>query len=331
MAKVATVPVLNRGDSEACIARFGYEPRTVGVPLLPPDVSESVWLDLRKKMLTASEVAAVFGRGHTSAFSLWWQKQPGWPGVPQTAPMHIGRKLESVIGELWSEAHPEAALYRTGAALWGHDRHGWLGATPDYVGVFPVEGGVYIEPVECKSDEGGEGWGRAWTDEVPFHHKCQVLTQALVLGTTHGRLIRLSGKRVTEYRVGVDENRQLADDIVHSGQAFVASLESGITPDIDGHASTEEALKTLYSSVDKGVEESIPDELADVFEEAYGQVKAWEARLADARNRIRERMGRSNAQYGVRASDGTRVVTRSHYKRNGYTVGPCEVDQIRKA
>lgn len=352
---MSTVSALTRGDAARCVARFGYEPRTVGVPLLPPDAGEAAWLAKRRTMLTASEVAAVLGRsGYDSPFSLWWRKQPDWPQTPRTLEQHIGHKLEPVIGELWAEGHPEAALFRTGAGLWGHHRHEWLGATPDYIGVFPTdvrpctcraedEGGghshgcqagtftgVRIEPVECKSDEGGDEWGRAGTDEIPFHHLCQLVTQCMVLGADRGRLIRLASKRVTEYVVDLDQHIQLVGDILTAGQAFVTSLESGLPPDIDGHPATTDALSALYSDVDKGTEEVIPDELAAVYAEAQATHDAWKARLNDAKNRIRERLGRTRAQYAVK-SDGTRVASRSVFTRQAHQVAESKVDMIRVA
>lgn len=340
---VSTVSALTRGDAARCVARFGYEPRTVGVPLLPPDAGEAAWLARRRTMLTASEVAAVLGRsGYDSPFSLWWRKQPDWPQTPRTLEQHIGHKLESVIGELWAEGHPEAELFRTGAGLWGHHRHEWLGATPDYIAVFPTgigeagpgfpdrPTGVRIEPVECKSDEGGDEWGRAGTDEVPFHHLCQVITQCMVLGADRGRIIRLASKRVTEYVVDIDQHTQLVGDILTAGQAFVTSLEAGLPPDIDGHPATTDALSALYSDVDKGTEEVIPDELAAVYAEAQATHDAWNARLNDAKNRIRERLGRTRAQYAVK-SDGTRVASRSVFTRQAHQVAESKVDMIRVA
>lgn len=335
MAKVPTVPALCVGDARTAVARFGRSPRTVGIPLLPPDASEQTWLDARRDKVTASEIAAVLGRSpYDSPFSLWWRKQPDWQGAGDlNSSMRIGQLLEPIIGQLWAESHPEAALYRPGAALWGHYEHQWLAATPDYFAVFSAPDGskVWVEPVECKAYEGGEGWGHAGSDEMPFHIVCQAVVQCMVVGARYGHVIRLSGKRVTEYRVDIHDHAQLIEDLLHSGAAFHSSLYSGIVPDIDGHTATGEALQTLYSNVEKGVEASIPDELAEVFEEAYGQVKSWEVRLSEAKNRIRQIMGQNNAQFGVRASTGDRLVTRSHYKRNGYTVGPAEIDQIRKA
>ncbi len=348
------MPAVVRGDAERCVARFGYEPRTIGIPLLPPDAGEAAWLERRRTMLTASEVAAVLGRStYDSAFSLWWKKQPDWPASPTTTAQHIGHKLESVIGELWSEAHPEAGLFRPGAALWGHHRHEWLGATPDYIGVFPqptgascaqcnaapdnpelcplhTPSGVRIEPVECKSDEGGDGWGRAGTAEVPFPYLCQVIVQCMVLGADRGRIVRLASKRVTEYVIDLDQHTALVGDILTAGEAFITSLQAGIPPEVDGHEATAEVLSALYPEVVKGTEEAIPDELADAYVEAQGQYAAWKARLDDTKNRIRERLGRAHAQYGTR-SDGTRVALRSVFTKQAHMVSESKVDSIRMA
>ena len=336
-------PALNVADSHACVARFGYAPRVAGVPLLPPDASEAAWLAARRPLVTASEVASVLGveGAHGSPFSLWWQKQPDWPGVPVTPNMHIGRKLEAVIGELWEEAHPEAALYRPGAALWAHPVERWLGATPDYLSVWPTiedghgdadederPSGVRVEPVECKSDEGGKGWGEPGTDQVPRHHLCQVLTQCIVLGVPRGRVMRLSGKRTAEYIVHVDSHPDLVADIVTKGRAFWAALESGVTPDIDESEATARTLVDLYPAYIEGTSEFIPDELAKAYQDAKAAVKDAKALEAYAANRIRDILGRADAQYAV-TEDGRRIAARSHYKRRGYTVPPAEIDQLR--
>jgi predicted phage-related endonuclease len=331
-----TNPALRRGDAARCTRRFGYEPRVLGVPALPPDADETAWLAARRPLVTASDVAAVLGVSLTnSAFSLWWRKQPDWPHPEQNLSMHIGRKLEAVIGELWAEAHPEAALYRPGASLWVHPVETWLGATPDYLSVWadddppgPVPPRVHVEPVECKSDEGGPGWGKQGTDEVPEHHLVQVLVQCLVLGVPRGRLFRLYGKRTAEYSIVVDNHPDLVARIVREGKAFHASLTTGVAPDIDGHAETAHMLADIYTDVEDGAVATIPETLAKEFREAKQAVADAKALEAFATNRIRDLMGRAKAQYAV-TPDGTRVAKRIIYKRQGYTVGPCTVDQIR--
>lgn len=353
MPRQTTHPALMVGDARACVRRFGHAPRVAGRPVLPPDANEEQWLAARRPMVTASEIAAVLGKStYDSPFSLWWRKQPDWPGAPTTPNMHIGRRLESVIGDLWREMHPEAALYRPGAALWAHPIEEWLGATPDYLSVWPTTDdpehsdhpgepctgacrerkptGVRVEPVECKSDEGGKGWGKPGTGEIPEHHLYQVLTQCIVLGVQRGHVMRLQGKRVTEYAVDVQLYDTQIAEIIREGRAFHTSLTTGMAPDIDEHNATETTLMQLYPAYVDGTYEVISDELAREWHDAKQAVRDAKALESFAGNRIREALGRAQAQDAVTA-DGTRHATRSHYKRRGYEVGPAEVDQLREA
>jgi predicted phage-related endonuclease len=190
--------------------------------------------------------------------------------------------------------------------------------------------GVHVEPVECKSDEGGKGWGQPGTGEVPEHHLCQVLTQCMVLGVPRGRIMRLSGKRTAEYLIDVDAHPDLVAEIVSKGRAFWASLESGVAPDLDESDATARTLVDLYPSYTEGTEEVISDELARAYRDAKQAVKDAKALEAYASNRIREALGRADAQYAVTA-DGRRVAARSHYKRRAFEVGPAEIDQLRMA
>lgn len=347
MARTVTHPALRVGDARACTRRFGYAPRVAGVPVLPPDATPDQWLAARRPMVTASEIAAVLGVSpHESAFSMWWRKQPDWPGTPTNPAMHIGRKLEAVIGELWSENHPEAVLYRPGAALWAHPIETWMGATPDYLSVWPtvddataatlptgrlgVVNGVRVEPVECKSDEGGKGWGEPGTDAVPTHHRIQVLTQCIVLGVPRGRIMRLSGKRTAEYVIDVHKHPDTVADIITRGRSFWTSLTTGMAPDIDEHDATARTLTELYPAFDEGVHVEITPELAKQYHDAKQAVRDAKTLESFATNRIREILGRERGQYAV-TPDGTYVARRSHFKRRGYAVPPQEIDMIKEA
>lgn len=330
---------LRRGDAARCIARFGYAPRVTGRPALPPDANETAWLAARRPLVTASEMAAVLGMSsYDSPFSLWWKKQPDWPHPEQSLQMHIGRKLEAVIGELWSEGHPEAGLWRPGASLWVHPTETWMGATPDYLAVFPHAitppvstttkiTGVYVEPVECKSDEGGDGWGKAGTDEVPEHHLVQVIVQCLVLGVPRGRIMRLSGKRTTEYVIAVADHDDLVARIITEGRTFHTTLETGVAPDIDAHEATARTLSDLYPEADPEVEVEISETLHKELRDAKQAVKDAKALETFAVNRLRDLLGRDKAKYAT--VDGRRVAVRSIYKRQGYVVKPGMVDQVR--
>lgn len=333
---------LSRTDIRKCRARFGFVPRTDAVSLLHRGAPEEEWLQARRQSPTggyrlgASELPAVVGVSpHTSAFALWWAKQESWVRPEPNAAMTIGQKLEQVIGSLWAEEHPEMLLCRPGSALYGSagPTYPWLVCTPDFLAVTvdelsaPDTRVMHVEPVECKSDEGGKGWGAPGTDEVPEHHRIQVYVQCEILGAPRGHLMRLAGKRATSYVLPYgDQQRYDLDQWLAEGEDFIASLANGDPPDVDGHKATTETLQALHTYVD-GKTVALPDPLIVEYQELHDLVDRAKAAFEEARNRVRSALG--DAQYGT-DEQGRRLVKRNVYKRRGYEVGPSMVDELRR-
>lgn len=326
MARNGTTPALARGDSHKVIQRFGVSPRTHGVPVLPPDATDAEWLAARRSGLGASETAGVMGLSpHSSEFSVWWRKVSG-VDVEANAAMRIGSMLEPVIGELFADDMPDHMVFRPGARLWRHPspETEFILATPDFLVVDPAMPRVPIT-LETKSDEGGL-WGKPGTAEIPVHHKIQVVQQMAVMGSPYGLLFRLAGKRTSLYRVDWDDEvGHLWRAMLDAGRTFMAMVDAGVAPDIDGHAATTEALTQQYPGVEKDTETAIPDALAAAYRDALtaeSLAKAEKRRLA---NEIRARM--AGHEYAV-DPDGFRVAQRRVYKRRGYEVPPAMVDSI---
>lgn len=323
------VPI-NSGDARLAVRRYGASPRTAAVPVLPlAQYGSQAWLDARRAMIGASEMAAVLGLSpYASPFSLWWSKQEGWD-AEQTFSMRVGHLLEPVIAELFAEDRPDLLVCRAIGSLWRHPDIEWLGCTPDYLAVAgqPETPGSWIEPVEVKSDEGGRGWGKPGSDEVPEHHRVQVLIQCAVFGAPRGHLVRMAGKRFSTYVVPRDaaQDKEIADWVAE-GAAFLTSLEIGTPPDPDGHQATSRALTRLHPAVDEQADALIPDGLAAEYERLCELVNTAKAGKKHTENLIREQLGQ--ARYGLYASTGRRFVDRRMYKRRGYTVAPTEVDAL---
>lgn len=129
------VPI-HSGDARLAVRRYGASPRTAATPVLPLEqYGSQAWLDARRAMIGASEMAAVLGISpHASPFSLWWSKQEGWD-VEQTFSMRVGHFLEPVIAELFAEDRPDLLVCRAIGSLWRHPEVDWLGCTPDYLAV----------------------------------------------------------------------------------------------------------------------------------------------------------------------------------------------------
>lgn len=346
-------------DASRSRVRFQGVPLTSALALLPVGASEQEWLQARRRdgdrwRIGASELAAVLGISpNKSPFSLWWSKQDGWAHAERTVQQDLGHRLEDLIGELWAERHPEAMLCRPGYALFGHPDplEDWLVCTPDFLAVrdvieecshgadctvhvaagihdFDAAKAVVIEPVECKSDDGGKGWGKPGTDEVPEQYRVQVYVQCEVLGARRGHLMRLAGKRPTEYVLPYDDAAKAKmARWLQEGRRFVWSLINDEPPPLDGHEATTQALQQIHAVYTEDKRVVLDPELIREFrgvEDMYATIKTARE---DVRNRIRDAL--RDAQIGTDAG-GAGVVRRNMYKRSGYEVGPSMVDELRR-
>lgn len=327
------------------VAEIGGRPYlSTAIPLISHRDSEADWLAARRKGIGASEIASVCGvpGAFSSPFALWWAKRLGWD-TERSFAMKVGSMLEPLIGELFADEHPGVRLVRPGARLYQHPKYPWMLASPDFLAIedcqvcsttgwvidapCPNCGGLgyWIKPVEAKSDQ-----GKDWKGEPPPKHQMQLWQQMLVFGNAPGGwLIRLNGKRLSAYEIDPDQGA--ADLIIHDGTLFADSLRTGLAPDVDGTEATSDALKRLYPPVaedDPRADMQLGDDLIDEFRDAYEARADANARFAVARNRIRAMIGDS---HWVRDGRGERVIEHRKYKKDGYTVGTHEVDEIRKA
>lgn len=335
--RVRTVVPIGSGDARKAVARFGKSPRTSAVPLLGPnEYGTPAWHLARRSMIGASEMAAVLGRSpFASPFSLWWSKQEGWELEPSLT-LRLGHELEPIIAKLFAESRPDAIVGRPNASLWRSPIVEWMACTPDYLATVsdqptssgvPSPGPCHVEPVECKSDEGGPGWGRPGTDEVPYHHRVQVLQQCAVFAAPRGHLVRMAGKRFTAYVIEFDDAAQ--DELatwIAAGASFMASMETGVAPELDGHGATTDTLSRIYANVNEDEDAAIPDAVASFYESASDTLTAAKAEYVRAQNEIRGYL--QDHRFGVRSSTGQRFVDRRVYKRRGYEVAAGMVDAL---
>jgi predicted phage-related endonuclease len=309
-------------------ARVGGVPYlTTAVPVIGwDDGDDTAWLDARRQGIGASEIASVCGvpGAFSSPYALYWAKVLGWD-TERTFGMRVGQVLEEPISVLFAEDHPELTIVRPAARLFGHVEHRWMLASPDYIAIATDGPAAWIEPVECKSDE-----GKSWGDEPPLKHIMQVWQQCMVLGAPRGHLVRLSGKRLTAYIVEPDTDAWRT--MIERGEWFTGLRRAGVAPDLDGHDATDDALRRRFPApvedVDPAAEVTVRQMVLAEFRAAWEARAAANARFAEARNRVREAMG--TARWAVDL-DGERVVERRQYKKSGYTVDPATADEIRKA
>lgn len=335
-AWAGTVP-LNSGDAKRSIALHGSSPRTPARPVVKwRDYGTPEWLAARRSLIGASEVAAVLGLSpFASPFSLWWAKQKEWDLDPSLR-LRLGHDLEPVIGNLFAEERPDLLVCRPAWSLWRHRAYPFVGCSPDFLAVagsgVTEPGAPWVEPVECKSDEGGPGWGKPGTDEVPEHHRMQLLWQCAVFGAPRGHIVRVAGKRYSDYVIEYDADAAgWFAGAVEEAAAFMTSLEIGLPPEVDDHKATTDALGRLNPDVIDGKHD--PDAYADVDDGVAAAYEAQRVVLDTAerefrrlQNLIRGQLGR--AKWGRYRSTGRRFVERRVYKRREYTVPDGMVDAL---
>ena len=337
-------------DHDRVRERFGRTVSSSAARLLGRDATDDEWLSARRWRIGGSELSAVVPgvrNPHTSPFALWWAKSLGWT-LDDTMPLRIGRKLEPVIADLFAEEHPDLIVCEPNGRLWTGTGARWMCVTPDYLAVAgadclctvgPWAGGErtancelcggtgtrpVIEPVECKSDEGGPGWGKPGTGQVPEHHELQVMAQCSVFGARRGHLVRLAGKSFRSYVIDFDPAGERWLSALAAGRAFWASLRDSEPPDVDGHEATERALQVLNPAVDDRTQ-YVSAGLRAEYEDARDARRAAVVRETAAKNALRAAMGDA-ARAAVSGEDA--FVERRVYKNPGYTVGPYTVDGL---
>lgn len=270
------------------------------------------WHEARRSTVSASEIPVILGlTTWQSPFDLWWAKRTGEDSEGENRQMRRGRRLEAMVVEDFTDAHPEFVV--TPCGLVANNERPWQTCTPDGL-VFeteslggPVDEREAVAVVEAKTDGDVGAWGEEGTDEIPVRVRAQVLWQLDTIGVNVGYVAVWLGVNYREYVVEYDETdvtlmRQAAQD-------FLASVREDRQPDIDGHQATTRRLKHLHPElVDDEVQ--VPLTVVRQYQLARRLKRAAEDRMRLAENRVRAAIGPASSGY-VDLGDG-RTKTFSH-------------------
>jgi putative phage-type endonuclease len=191
--------------------------------------------------MTASKIAAVVGTSpYESRFSLWHRMHGDLGPQEVNAQMGVGHVLEPALLDWWQSQHPEFELY---PSRWmAHDSIPWAAATPD--GLAATSLGVEAL-VEVKTARDSWEWR---DDQVPEGYRDQCQWQMFVTGTRRVYIAALVSMELIERTVEWDTAR--IEHLVSEAVAFMASLEAGTPPAIDGSAHTYQAVRELHPDID---------------------------------------------------------------------------------
>lgn len=208
-----------------------------------PVTDRDSWLGMRKKDVTASDVAAVFGlHPWKTPLQLWADKTGAGIEVADNAAMRRGRWLEDAVIAAFRDHHPECedvskpGIYVRAPAY-------RLGATPDAI----ADGGRTV--IQCKTVAAQAFKG--WEDGPPVHYQMQALTEALLLNAECAVLaVLITSAYGADYReYNIPRHPAAEAKILDGVPAFWKQIEAGQTPKAD-YGPDAELLAKLHAPDD---------------------------------------------------------------------------------
>lgn len=256
------------------------------------------------RVMTASKVSAVLGLSPwTSPYTLWQLMAGNEEPDPQTDDQARGHYLEPAIAKWFQDQHPDWVVNYP-AGTWANIKRPWMVVNPD---------GLVREDalLEIKTDAGGGEWGKAGTDQIPVWYRAQAQWGMDITGrqVTYFAVLT-SYLEFKEYVVKYDP-----DDAAFARErsdAFLASLDAGTPPPLDGHDSTYQTVRKLHPDIED-VDAEIPADLAQEYIAAVIDLEEATERAQLAKSQVAEATGTAKrAVYG-----GLHIATRK--SRSGGT------------
>lgn len=261
------------------------------------------WRQHRQGRVGGSDVAAIFGLSPwQSAYALFQERKGLEPLEDNERAKTWGTRLEPVIAQAFQENHPEHTVAHEPGAVYAHPDRGWQVASPDALLVAPA---TILGGLECKTARHDTEWGPDGSSAIPPYYECQVQWCMDVFGVTEWNVaVLIAGSDYREYVIPA--NPPFQELLRESAQAFLASLDADIPPDIDGSDHTYKAVRRIHPEIDAEGESHIPPELAEGWINALRGCEEAEAEKRRYAALILDHMGR--AKHALH--DGRRIAYR---------------------
>lgn len=303
------------------------------------------WLEERRKIIGASDVAAILGVDPRRGALAVYAEKVGAIDQAETPWMKWGRRVEGAIAEGYSEETGRPAFDLGAHVIQRHRDLPWLGATLDrqtrgcvqtpdpFGGVELPLAGSRISPVfsalgplEAKAVAGHKA--KEWREDPPLFFQVQLQIQMACTAAQWGSLVALIGGLALVWKDLVRNDRFLAATYPKV-EEFWLRVQRREPPEADALPGTTDAIKRLWSEDD--------GETITLDHEALELIESWEAAVITTKaageteqeleNKLRVRM--QGATFGA-LPDGT-FVTLKTTKNPGYSrvVDPYQYRTLR--
>lgn len=269
------------------------------------NMSREEWLDLRRKGIGGSDLSIILGKNkYRSAFALWSDKTGRV--VPDQAgeAAEWGHDLEKVIAEKFARQYGSAVVQWP--VMLQHDIHRFMFANLDFLIVeesdqFPagevtlwdsdeIPPGI-ISILEIKTTGiVGRGSGHLWmSGGVPEAYELQGHHYAIVTGIKEVIFAGLIAGEGLQVRGRVFNSYEQDCVIIEAERMFWERVFEDTPPDVDGSASTLDAIHAIYPESQEGLTLVADDELERLIQEyriAKREVEEGEQQVSYLRARI---------------------------------------------
>lgn len=227
------------------------------------DVDEATWLEQRRTLLGASDIATIYGHGYKDEFALWVDKTGRIGPDPETEPMARGRLFEREIIRLWIEHYAGFPVQTRRQGLMRSRVFPQGGATVDALSLCPA--GKCL--VEAKSQGSFDAWfGPDGEEIVPTGFLFQGQWQLAVTGRHHVHFVAV-GPRFKIVHRRMDRDEELIRAMFsRAGDWWARHVVADEPPPPTGKSAA--LVKELYRTAAPGAVALLPDDLAEVARRA---------------------------------------------------------------
>ena len=251
--------------------------------------SNDEWLDLRKKGVGGSDVAAIAGISkYKGAYALWMEKtgQMEAEDISDKPSVHWGNVLEEVVGEEYKKNHPDRVVRRVNAVCRSIERP-WAQASLDYEVKDPGRGWGVLEIKTA-----GFRVADDWAEGVPLYYQTQVQHYLSVTGRKFADVaVLIGGSDYREYRIERDEEDIASIDRLVD-EFWNVNVKGMVAPPISGLSSDSKAVLELNKDPNDGF--TYRPDLKNLVEERESIKKAvdgLEERRKQVENTLKAEIG----------------------------------------
>lgn len=254
------------------------------------DLTREEWLEVRKKGIGGSDIAAICGfSSYRSALFIYLDKTDQKPSEEiENIAAEVGLELEPYLSKKfkkWMAENEsiEIELQEMPEVL-QHDEIDYFLVNLDRWFEHPERGNCAVE-LKTTTEFKRDLW---YGDEVPDEYYAQVQWQLMITGWNWAYLVVLIGNRIVDVKP-IPRNEAFIKRLAEFGKSFWENFIIPETPPApDGSDSSETALKSLYPIEEPGTIAEFSAADGEMLAKTLNEIDEWSEKNRDADKKLKE-------------------------------------------